>query len=573
MNKNKNYTINQTFTLAIQNHQKNNIQVAKNLYIEVLKIDSNHTNSLNNLGLIFKSLKNYKKAISFFEKAIEIDPNYVIAHYNLANIFQSLKQFQNAISSYNKTIEIDPKYLNAYNNLAHIFLSLKQFQKAIDCYEKAIEVDPNYEETYYNLGIVFDKLGDYQKSVNSYEKVIKINSHHTFAHNNLGIMFDKLGDYQKAINCYKIAIEINPNNTEAYYNLGKAFYVLKEDQKAIECFEKAIKINPNYAHAHNNLGIIFNKLCYSQKAIECFEKAIKINPNYALAHNNLGIAFDNLNKSQKAIECFEKAIKIFPGFSEAKWNLHGNASNINEALTILKEINNTDNKHIKSKIMVSALEGYKGNFNEFNNLLKSTEANHEYVRSIKWIFSLPKLPKIFFNRWDFFDFAISLSENSRPFYEFGVRFGNSFKYLIKIFKKGFGFDTFTGLPKKWHDSMPEGAYSSFGTVPKIKGGQFIVGKFEDTLPNFFSEDRPLASLINFDADLYSSTLCSLNYSDKVIDQKTVLVFDEFIMNRNWEKDEYKALNEFCHNLGYNYEVVAVSFFSKQVAVRLKKLSI
>ena len=107
-------------------------------------------------------------------------------------------------------------------------------------------------------------------------------------------------------------------------------------------------------------------------------------------------------------------------------------------------------------------------------------------------------------------------------------------------------------------------------IPEIEGGEFIVGKFEDTLPNFFSKERPMASLINFDADLYSSTLCALSNSNKVIDEKTILIFDEFLINKNWEEDEFKALNEFCDNLGYNYEVIAISFFSKQVAVKIKK---
>ena len=192
------------------------------------------------------------------------------------------------------------------------------------------------------------------------------------------------------------------------------------------------------------------------------------------------------------------------------------------------------------------------------------------MRSVKWVFSLPKLPKIFFGRWDFFDAAIALAEKSRPFYEFGVWNGISFHYLINTFGKGYGFDTFTGLPEPWHNDQPKGAYSSFGSVPKIIGGKFIVGKFEDTLPKFFSQKRPLASLINFDADLYSSTLCALNYSNKVIDEKSILVFDELIMHKNWEKDEYKALNEFCDNFSISYDVLAVSFVSKQVAIKLKK---
>ena len=162
-----------------------------------------------------------------------------------------------------------------------------------------------------------------------------------------------------------------------------------------------------------------------------------------------------------------------------------------------------------------------------------------------------------------------MSDKSRPFYEFGVWNGISFKYLVNTFKKGFGFDTFTGLPEDWHNE-PMGTYSAFGSIPKIKGGEFIDGKFENTLPDFFSKERPMASLINFDADLYSSTLCALNHSNKVIDEKTILVFDEFIVNDKWEEDEFKALNEFCDNLCFGYEVIAISLFTKQVAIKLKK---
>ena len=83
---------------------------------------------------------------------------------------------------------------------------------------------------------------------------------------------------------------------------------------------------------------------------------------------------------------------------------------------------------------------------------------------------------------------ISLSKKDRPFYEFGVWRGEVFKYLIKTFKKGYGFDTFEGLPEAWHNEKA-GTYTSDGNIPKIKGGKFIVGKFEDTLPSFSKKDQ------------------------------------------------------------------------------------
>ena len=59
MNKKKNLTTKETFALAVQNHQKNNLKVAENLYKKILKIDPNHVDSHNNLGILFEKLGKY----------------------------------------------------------------------------------------------------------------------------------------------------------------------------------------------------------------------------------------------------------------------------------------------------------------------------------------------------------------------------------------------------------------------------------------------------------------------------------------------------------------------------------
>ena len=57
-------------------------------------------------------------------------------------------------------------------------------------------------------------------------------------------------------------------------------------------------------------------------------------------------------------------------------------------------------------------------------------------------------------------------------------------------------------------------------------------------------------------------------SKEIIDEKTILIFDEFIINESWEQDEYKALNDFCVEFDLSYEVLGVSFMTKQVAVKI-----
>ena len=461
--------IKHAFNLAIQYHQKNNLNEAKKIYLQILKINPNHVNAHNNLEAAYKQLGEIEKAKSCFEKVIQLNPNDVDGHNNLGLLLFELKEIQKAKSFFEKTIQLNPNYVEAHNNLGTIFKELKEFQKAKDCYERAIQLNPNYAMALYNLGIIFKQFG--------------------------------------------------------------------QTQKALGHFERAIEINPNYAAAYNGLGIIFEELGNNiKKAKSCFEKALKINPNYA----------------------------------DIYWNLHSLVSNIDEAIEILKKLIHIDNNHFNAKSMLACLEYFNGNHKNFNNLINSNNSNDSYIRSFKWVFSLPKLPKLFFNKKDFFDGVTAISDKSKPFYEFGVWNGVSFKYLINTFGRGFGFDTFTGIPEKWHDN-PAGTYSSFGSIPQISGGEFIVGKFEDTLPKFFSKKRSVASLINFDADLYSSTICALNNTKDIIDEDTILVFDEFLMNDRWEEDEYKALEEFCNNFNFSYDVLAVSFYTKQIGVKLKKL--
>jgi tetratricopeptide (TPR) repeat protein len=462
----------------------------------------------------------------------------------------------------NKTLDINEIFILAVKNHQQNKTDIAQ-----NLYNQVLKINPNHIDAYNNLGIIFKNLGKNEKAINCYQKAIAINPNYANAYSNLGLVFKNLGENQKAINCYQKAITINPNLVDAYNNLGIIFEQLGQNQKAINCYQKAITINPNHTNTHNNLGVIFKKLGQNQDAINCYQKAIAINPNDVITHNNLGVILDELGHSQKARNFFEKAIKLNPNYTETYWNFHGLSENTEEALFMLKKLYKINNKHKKAKIMIAALEGYKGNLSKFNEIT-SSESEHPITRSMKWVFSLSKLPNIFFNRWLFFNSVIKLTDNSRPFYEFGVWNGISFKYLINTFKKGFGFDTFSGLPEDWHHE-PKGSYSSFKGVPKVKGGEFIIGKFEDTLQDFFAKERPKASLINFDADLYSSTLCALNHSIKVIDEKTILIFDEFLNNDNWEEDEYKALNEFCDNVGCGYDVIAISLFTKQVAVKLK----
>ena len=185
---NKSLTINEVFNLAVKNHQEGKIDIAQEHYNQVLKINPNHSQAHNNLGVIFEKLEDYNKAKSCYEKAIEIAPNRADAHNNLGAILQELGEKQKAKECFEKTIEIDPNYADAHNNLGVIFRKLGEKQKAKECYEKAIEINPNNAKAHNNRGTIFQDLGEYQKAKNCYEKATEIDPNYADAHKNLGTL-------------------------------------------------------------------------------------------------------------------------------------------------------------------------------------------------------------------------------------------------------------------------------------------------------------------------------------------------------------------------------------------------
>jgi Tfp pilus assembly protein PilF len=387
----------------------------------------------------------------------------------------------------------------------------------------------------------------------------------------LGNTLKELNRLDESEASYRQAIALKPDFAEAYYNLGNTLKELGRLDEAESSLRQAIALKPDYAEVHSNLGVMLKALGRLNEAEASCRQAIALKPDSAEAHNNLGVTLPELGRLSEAEASFRQAIALKPDFADAYWNLHGIQKTIQSAENCIDKCLEVDENHVKARLTKAALRFYQGETSDFNNLMQSELKQHPFMRSFAWVFSLPNLPSLYFDKWHFFDAIVKQSITAKPFYEFGVWRASSFKYLIKVFKKGYGFDTFTGLPEDWDTGSrieKKGTYTSDGNVPKIQGGEFVVGKFEDTLPVFFSESRPIASVINFDADLYSSTICALNFSKSVMDKDTILIFDELIITESWEQDEFKALNEFCSINHYSYEVIAISFFTKQVAVKL-----
>ena len=571
-------TIEQALQQGVAAHREGKLSDAERLYRAILQSQPAHPDANHNLGVLAVSVNKVDAALPLFKTALEANPK--IEQFWLSYIDALIKgqQFENAKQVFEqaKTQGVAEEKLDVLeDHLALIVqapkskLAEQKRRKKKSRRQNVKGINPSQKQL--STLLEYYQNGRFNDTENLAMSLTQEFPKHPFAWKVLGAVLNQLGRIPESVVAKKKVVKLAPNEAEAHSDLGNTLKELGRLDEAEASYNQAIALKPDFAEAHSNLGWMLQGLGRLDEAEASCRQAIALKPDFAEAHSNLGVTLQELGRLDEAEASYKQAIELQSDFAGAFWNLHTIEKTIQGAEHWIDQCLIAEPTHLEANLTKAALKFYRGDRADFDNLMQSKFKLHSYMRSFSWIFSLPNLPELHFNRLYFFDAIIKKSITSKPFYEFGVWRASSFKYLIKVYKKGYGFDTFTGLPEDWllgSDIEKKGTYSSGGNVPKIKGGEFIVGKFEDTLPVFFSESRPTASVINFDADLYSSTICALNFSKSVMDKDTILIFDELIMNESWEKDEFKALNEFCSINDYSYEVIAISFFTKQVAIKL-----
>ncbi|MCB4809755.1 tetratricopeptide repeat protein [Methylovorus menthalis] len=333
------------------------------------------------------------------------------------------------------------------------------------------------------------------------------------------------------------------------------------------------------ADAIHLLGVIELQDGNMEKATQHFQKAIKINGKNPQFHSNLGLAWHEQGKLKEAEQSYKQAIALNARYLDAWYNLHAMLIRMGDYLPACEALNNVLalNPHDQeARLMLAILLEYVGKPEQSQRMeqMLDTTSPLMQARLDAWHYfrALPEKPVITGSNLATFKRAVAQANIKGLVLEFGVRHGNSIRQLVQLVgQEAHGFDSFQGLPEDWH-AESRGSYSTKGVIPKVPPlVKLHAGWFDETLPAFIEKHVGPARLINIDCDIYSSTKTVLDTLAERIVPGTVLIFDEYIGNEHWREDEYKAFQEAVAAYGWRYEYLAVSFFTKQVVVKITEV--
>lgn len=200
-------------------HQANQLDRAKQLYLQVLSAEPNNIDALHLFGILQQQLKDYDSAILHFNKAMSLNAKIPQLHHNLGFAYKEKGDYHNAIACYEKALALNPNYAAVYEKLGNVYITIGEYQLAIDHYQQSLQLNPNNAEAWNNCGNAFQGWEMFPDAQECFEKALKIQPNFPKAAAKLGVVLKIQNKIEEALKYLKLALELNPDCQESYVTL------------------------------------------------------------------------------------------------------------------------------------------------------------------------------------------------------------------------------------------------------------------------------------------------------------------------------------------------------------------
>jgi type IV pilus assembly protein PilN len=174
----------------------------------------------------------YEQAIADYNEIIKNNPEDDMAYMELGVLYRSQKNFPKAIQQLNFANKLNPNNADVYYYLGLCYKETNQLEAAIRNFKKYLELNPNVEKIHFELANLYSLKNRTAFAIIEFENVIRLNSNNSDAYRRLGALYEAQGMYQQSLENYQIAVKLNSNDLEAHLALNWLYNKLGMKAKA-----------------------------------------------------------------------------------------------------------------------------------------------------------------------------------------------------------------------------------------------------------------------------------------------------------------------------------------------------
>ncbi len=187
---------------------------------ETLRLEPNNVGTLEELGALYASQKNFAQAIPLLEMTSTLDPLNSNAHLQLGAAYAETGNPEGAEKQWLKAAQISPMNYITHNLLGKLYFDSKQFNQAEQQFLQSLQCQPNLAADDY-LGYIYMQEGRRDLAEQVFKAALALNNTDSHAHFDLGLIYSATGRTSLAVEELQAALAADPSNPEIRSALAK----------------------------------------------------------------------------------------------------------------------------------------------------------------------------------------------------------------------------------------------------------------------------------------------------------------------------------------------------------------
>ncbi len=202
-------------------HASGQLDEAMQLYGRVLAAVPNELTAAYNVATILMQLGREKAAIDQFLTLTKYHPNHAISYYQLGHLFYSSRQIKKAVYNLKRALSILPNQMDAYLLLIRIFGEEGRFAEACDIAALGEQIFPAGPEIPTQLGVAAIQCKMPEVAEQKLLLAVDRDADAIVALYNLARLADDHGDQSTALQRYRAINATHPDYRPAAFNLAE----------------------------------------------------------------------------------------------------------------------------------------------------------------------------------------------------------------------------------------------------------------------------------------------------------------------------------------------------------------
>lgn len=320
-NKKGNETVDEQKQLAIEelfikaNKQKiiGNLDDAKVLYEEVLKVDKQNSVTYFELARIAKMSNNNKEAEKLIREAIKIDDTNTFYNTFLAELLLDRRDYAGASAIYEKLIKIEPNNPAFYQNLSFTQIQSEKYDDAIKTLDRIEEQLGIIDEVSLQKQKLYLRLGKFDKALQEAEKLKKSDENNPRYYQNIVELYIMNNKFNEAKTVLEETLQRFPDDSYAIFGLAEMYRKQNDKDKLAEVLKKIFTnpkadIDGKISYLLPFIKDITEKNNYKDLALELSAILPKVHPNEAKAWAMNGDMLYQIDKKEEAVENYRQSL-------------------------------------------------------------------------------------------------------------------------------------------------------------------------------------------------------------------------------------------------------------------------